>query len=492
MSHSFTSQDYTYMTNLLRLQEMQATGFDYNIFNDANMQQTAFDLSVRHTVQDMDLCTGQIQDSPNVFTYPDQHFPFTSSPIVPPPMTEHRETYKYVDGALDLTMPKQPRGRLPGYSEPHTTFQNAASSYPVPPPAHQHVGFRSHNSYIPCQSPPVYTMPSHMPSHNSHIPCLSQPSPTMPSQSILNSQCQPQVSHVEHNVKPMPDCLSTPPGRPFKSHNPSYFNGESCEWMDYEEEFKTTAEWNKWSYREMGLQLKLHLRGNALKVLRDMPEDRKVDYISLSTALRNRFDPSERRLTHKVNFRSRVKKPSETAADFGHELINLVSKAFPTISGEEREELLLDQYFQGLKQEERMQEHVMLGHPANLHKAIQIATEYESLVQSRQKPLRKPVEISRVFTDNESKGKTKPTHNNKSSNLTKTPNGPTLKDFETLQSKFDSLSKQLEQLKVKNDNTGSKQSGRYKPRYRSGTGCYSCGEQGHFAVNCPKSTQNFH
>ena len=139
-----------------------------------------------------------------------------------------------------------------------------------------------------------------------------------------------------------------------KIQKPAIFDGKSVEWIDYKEHFKAVAIYNRWDISEMGQQLQLQLRGPAQKVLRELPVHLKRDYHTLYEALQNRFDPPERKLTHKVSFRSRVKLPQESAAEFGQDLRDLGGKAFPSMSAEDKEELLLDQFQQGLKGDDRL------------------------------------------------------------------------------------------------------------------------------------------
>lgn len=175
-----------------------------------------------------------------------------------------------------------------------------------------------------------------------------------------------------------------------KYHRPSVFDGNVLEWVDFKDEFAAAAQWNHWSEEEMGMQLRLHLKGEALKCIRELPNDQKNDFKTLCSHLEKCFDPPERYMTHKATFRARKLLSGETAAKFGRELQLLAGKAYPKMSSIDREELILDQFCQGIAGDESMQDKVYFSHPKNIHHAIQIATEHESLAMTRAKKISKP------------------------------------------------------------------------------------------------------
>ena len=182
------------------------------------------------------------------------------------------------------------------------------------------------------------------------------------------------------------------------SRKPDTFDGNSIEWSDYLELFDSVAEWNGWTRPEKAAQLRMSLRGPALKVLKMLPPEDKSDYGKLCKAMESGFDPPERVLTHKAAFKSRIRHAKETPSEFGNALRTLAGKAYPLKPLAELDEVLLDQFVEGLS-DDRLQEHILLGHPQTLSQAIQVATEFESLQQSRVKRATKP-KVAALRMDN--------------------------------------------------------------------------------------------
>ncbi len=128
----------------------------------------------------------------------------------------------------------------------------------------------------------------------------------------------------------------------------------------------------------------MSLRGPVLKVLKTIPPDGKSSYEQLCHAMESAFDPPERVLTHKAAFKAWSRHGKEMPSEFGNVLHTLAGKAYPTKPLADLNEVLLDQFVEGLA-DDRLQEHILLSHPQTLSQAVQVATEFESLQQSRVK-----------------------------------------------------------------------------------------------------------
>ena len=105
----------------------------------------------------------------------------------------------------------------------------------------------------------------------------------------------------------------TRPERPYKhkQKDPAYYDGGSTEWIDYIEHFEEVAEWNGWSPYEKTQQLAMSLRGQAQRVLGDLPKAKRKDYSSLKNALAARFNPLERETSFRAEFQGRDKTSQE-------------------------------------------------------------------------------------------------------------------------------------------------------------------------------------
>ena len=69
---------------------------------------------------------------------------------------------------------------------------------------------------------------------------------------------------------------------------PPPFDGKST-WEAYRSQFTLLAELNGWTEQQKAAYLAISLRGPALTVLTNLPEEQHRDYAALSAALQNHF-----------------------------------------------------------------------------------------------------------------------------------------------------------------------------------------------------------
>lgn len=252
---------------------------------------------------------------------------------------------------------------------------------------------------------------------------------------------------------------------------PEIFDGESMEWPDYLELFQAVAEWNGWTSQEKAKQLKMSLRGQALRVLKPLREREKSSFTKLCAALEDAFDPPERVLTHKAAFKGRTKAVTESANQYSNTLKRLATKAYPSRCAEDLEEIILDQFLEGLG-DERLQEHVILSHPVTTSQAVRIATEYESLKSSRAKHAKKPL-------------------------IAVAQGGSSTEQNSALEGKIDKLLDRVASLERKSNSSNGQESQfggkqpnqRGKPNWRENITCFKCGQKGHIARYCSLKKQ---
>ena len=161
-----------------------------------------------------------------------------------------------------------------------------------------------------------------------------------------------------------------------KAKTPDTFSGRS-DLEDWLRHFEIISRWNGWNEEEMGSSLASSLRGNAQQVLRDLPAAEMESFDSIVNALKRRFDPEEREESHKDNFRTRIKEKEESISEYGFSLSRLAVSAYPRMSQKDREEIVIDQFINGLPSLD-LQKHVKFGKPKNIDQALALATEYES------------------------------------------------------------------------------------------------------------------
>ena len=163
---------------------------------------------------------------------------------------------------------------------------------------------------------------------------------------------------------------------------PEKYDG-TADWVDYLRQFEIIAGWNGWSEIEKAAQLTMNLTGIARQAWTDCSADPMgmLDYQELVRTLTQRFAPGGQQDAYRAEFRNRIKHKDETYMALGHALRRLAARAFPKLNYEAREELVKDQFMQGLSDVE-MRKYVNLCHPATVDEAITQANEYSTLIHS--------------------------------------------------------------------------------------------------------------
>ncbi len=240
---------------------------------------------------------------------------------------------------------------------------------------------------------------------------------------------------------------------------PELYDGSSMEWGDYLELFESVADWNGWTERDKAAQLRMSLRGPALKVLRTLPPQAKGNYKRLCEAMQSAFDPPERVLVHKATFKARTRHSKETPIEFANVLHTLASKAYPMKKLAELDEILLDQFVEGLD-DTRVQEHILLSHPRTLSEAVRTAMEIESIRNARAKWAGKP-QVAAVQVKEGSPGKS-----------------AAAADMDQLEAKLQKLIQLMESLGTSTAPTP------VQPKGRKGIKCFYCKQKGHVRREC--------
>ena len=119
------------------------------------------------------------------------------------------------------------------------------------------------------------------------------------------------------------------------------------------------------------------LKGNAQKLLSECTRLDLEDYQRLKNVLGRRFNPIEREVAFRCEFKTRKREKHETAAEFGYALRRLALKAYPQVTFSALESQIVDHFIHGLGHYE-LKKHVQFRHPITLDHAIAYAMEYEA------------------------------------------------------------------------------------------------------------------
>ena len=227
------------------------------------------------------------------------------------------------------------------------------------------------------------------------------------------AQTSPAVPGLNYNVFPvLPQGKGSGPssnaagsgGCKRLNHKPEKYDGVS-DWADYIRHFEMVSAWNGWTVEEKAVQLTINLTGIARQAWVDSFCDSStpISYESLVVALTQRFKPDGQQEAYKAEFRHRTRKRDESFMEYGYALKRLAIRAFPKITHEAREDLIVDQFLQGLADAE-MRRHISLTHPSGVDQAVGLATEYETVSQSIRTPqTHKPKQVAAVKGTNESR-----------------------------------------------------------------------------------------
>ena len=168
-----------------------------------------------------------------------------------------------------------------------------------------------------------------------------------------------------------------------KVFEPETFSGDPAgtEWSEYIIHFEMIADLNAWTDYQRTRVLLSKLRGKAQTILTSLTYEHYNDYTSLKRALTQRFNPEEREIAHRCEFKNRRRQKNEQPADFGYALQRLGRKAYPSMPYSSLEIHILDQFIMGLGSFE-LQKHVQFHHPKTLEQAINLATEYVAMCKN--------------------------------------------------------------------------------------------------------------
>ncbi|XP_071092639.1 uncharacterized protein [Haliotis cracherodii] len=165
---------------------------------------------------------------------------------------------------------------------------------------------------------------------------------------------------------------------------PDVFDGKTCDWQDFLVHFEQVAAWNEWTSGEKAQQLTMCIRGSAQKLLSSLTLMQLSDYNAIKSVLTQRFNPKERSVAFRSEFRNRRQGRDESVTDFGYQLRRLALLAYPEATFASLELHEIDQFLTGLTNF-TMKKHIAFAHPQTLEEAIAHGVEYDAVEGNRSK-----------------------------------------------------------------------------------------------------------
>ena len=184
---------------------------------------------------------------------------------------------------------------------------------------------------------------------------------------------------------PAPQVLLGQPNQlPYRQPiDPETYDGKTSV-EEYLKRFEQITDWNRWDDKEAAIQLSLHLKGSAKRIVKTLPENQRRSYNHMWSILNSTFGEKVNVMALHEEFWRRTKQPEEHIPEFAIQLESIAKKAFSEFllnrNGEKAlEQLIIKCFIAGVAVgNDPMGRYIHLQHPSSLQQAVSLAQHYHA------------------------------------------------------------------------------------------------------------------